>query len=150
MRVAWVVLAVLSGGIFLLVYIVMMIVVPLAPAGLDAEPRAAAAGRRRGRPGRVPRRRRAGPGARLPAGPGRAPPAGGQWTPPPAGPARRWKAPDPGNAGIVFGFILVGLGVWFLIDQYVHIDWQLLWPVIVILIGVALIVAAMRRSRPSA
>ena len=25
--------------------------------------------------------------------------------------------PDPGNAGIVFGFILVGLGVWFLLYQ---------------------------------
>ena len=45
--------------------------------------------------------------------------------------------------------MLVGLGVWFLVDQYVHIDWQLVWPVVVILIGVGLIVAAMRRSRPS-
>ena len=67
-----------------------------------------------------------------------------------AGAGPTWKAPDPTNAGIVFGFILVGLGVWFLVDQYVHIDWQLVWPVIVILIGAALIVAAMRRSRPSA
>ena len=50
----------------------------------------------------------------------------------------------------MFGFILVGLGVWFLLDQYVHIDWQLVWPVIVIVIGVALIAGAMRRNRPSA
>ena len=71
------------------------------------------------------------------------------WTPPPTG-GPGWKSPDPGNAGIVFGFILVGLGVWFLLDQYVHIDWQLVWPVIVIVIGVALIAGAIRRSRPSA
>ena len=50
----------------------------------------------------------------------------------------------------MFGFVLVGLGVWFLIDQVVDIDWQLLWPVIVIVIGAALIVAAVRRGRPSA
>ena len=81
---------------------------------------------------------------------GRAAP-GGQWTPPPSGgPRSGWTSPDPGNAGIVFGFILVGLGIWFLVDQFVHIDWQLVWPVIVIVIGAALIVGAMRRSRPSA
>ena len=53
------------------------------------------------------------------------------------------------NAGIVAGFVLVGLGIWFLIDQYVDVDWQLVWPVVVIAIGAALVVAAMRRSRPS-
>jgi hypothetical protein len=49
----------------------------------------------------------------------------------------------------VFGVVLVGLGVWFLIDQYVDIDWRLLWPVIVIVVGVALIAGALRRARPS-
>jgi phage shock protein PspC (stress-responsive transcriptional regulator) len=134
-RVAWVVLAVLSGGIFLLVYIVMMIVVPLPPAGW------------------VPS---AGPPPQ-PGGQWTPPPSGGQWTPPPGGGSwtpppgsvPSWKAPDPTNAGIVFGFILVGLGVWFLVAQYIHIDWQLVWPVIVILVGAALIVGAMRRNRPT-
>jgi phage shock protein PspC (stress-responsive transcriptional regulator) len=149
-RVAWVVLAILSGGIFLLVYIVMMIVVPLPPAGWVPSPGPPASGGAW----------TAGPGAAAPPpggawasppGPGQAgTPPGGQWTPPPGGAGPSWKGPDPGNAGIVFGFILVGLGVWFLIDQYVHIDWQLLWPVIVIVIGAALIVAAVRRSRPPA
>ena len=39
-RVAWVLLAILSGGIFILVYFVMMIVVPLPPAGWVPRPRA--------------------------------------------------------------------------------------------------------------
>ena len=144
-RVAWVVLAVLSGGIFLLVYIVMMIVVPLPP------------------PGWVPS---AGPPPQqggqwtsaAPGGQWGTPPASGQWAPPPAGGSSwtpppgsvpAWKSPDPTNAGIVFGFILVGLGVWFLVAQYIHIDWQLVWPVIVILVGAALIIGAMRRNRPT-
>ncbi len=150
-RVAWVVLAILSGGIFLLVYIVMMIVVPLPPAGWMPNPGPPPPGGAW----------TAGPGAAAPPpggawtsppgqAPGGTPPPGGQWTPPPEGYGSTWKTPDASNAGIVFGFILVGLGVWFLIDQVVDIDWQLLWPVIVIVIGAALIVAAVRRGRPSA
>jgi phage shock protein PspC (stress-responsive transcriptional regulator) len=163
-RVGWVVLAVLSGGIFLLVYIVMMIVVPLAPEGWmpsagpppggawGAPPNTTQWGSApptgqwtAGQPGSPP----GAPGAAgMPGGqPGSPPP--GQWTPPPGGPGPSWRGPDTTNAGIVGGFVLVGLGAWFLVDQYVHIDWQLVWPVVVILIGAGLIVAAMRRSRPS-
>ena len=142
-RVAWVVLAVLSGGIFLLVYIVMMIVVPLPPAGWMPSAGPPPGGQWTSPP---------------PGGQWGTPPAGGQWAPPPAGSgqwtsppstAPTWKSPDPTNAGIVFGFILVGLGVWFLVAQYIRIDWQLLWPVVVILVGAALIIGAMRRNRPT-
>ena len=155
-RVGWVVLAVLTGGIFLLVYIVMMIVVPLAPDGWVPSPGPPPGGSWGPPPN---------------AGQWGSPPNAGQWgTPPPTGQStgarrarrrpgsgrRRRAGPDPRgrgrittNAGIVGGFVLVGIGVWFLVDQYVHIDWQLVWPVVVILIGVGLIVAAMRRSRPS-
>ena len=156
-RVGWVVLAVLTGGIFLLVYIVMMIVVPLAPDGWVPSPGPPPGGSW----GPPPNAGQWGPppnagqwGTSPPTGqatgaqPG-SPPTG-QWTPPPGGPGPSWKGPDTTNAGIVGGFVLVGIGIWFLIDQYVHIDWQLVWPVVVILIGVGLIVAAMRRSRPSA
>jgi phage shock protein C len=140
-RVAWVVLAILSGGIFLLVYIVMMIVVPLPPAGWVPS----AAPPPGGQWGAAPP-----PGQWTPppgAQPG--PQPAGQWTPPPGG-GPTWKGPDTGNAAIVLGFILVGLGAWFLVDQYLDIDWQFVWPVVVILIGAALIVAAVRRNRPSA
>ena len=58
---------------------------------------------------------------------------------------------DTGNAGIVAGAVLVILGVWFLVNQYVDIDidWSLLWPVAIMLGGIALIVAAARRNRTS-
>ena len=43
-RIAWVLLAIFSGGIFVLVYVVMMIVVPLPPAGWVPRPRSAVPG----------------------------------------------------------------------------------------------------------
>ena len=43
-RIAWVLLAIFTGGIFVLVYIVMMIVVPLPPAGWVPRPRTAGPG----------------------------------------------------------------------------------------------------------
>jgi hypothetical protein len=43
--------------------------------------------------------------------------------------------------------VLVLLGIWFLVDDYIHIDWSLLWPVVVIAIGVLLIAGAVRRGR---
>ena len=156
-RVGWVVLAVLTGGIFLLVYIVMMIVVPLAPDGWVPSPGpppggswVPPAGGSWGPPPNGGQWGSAPPNAgQSTAGPPGSPPTG-QWTPPPGGPGPSWKGPDTTNVGIVGGFVLVGIGAWFLVDQFVHIDWQLVWPVVVILIGVGLILAAMRRSRPSA
>ena len=157
-RIAWVLLAIFSGGIFVLIYFVMMLVVPLPPEGW------------------VPPRPGAGSGASGPAGwqspdgstwgapPSSAAPGGtAGWgdAPPPAGAPGgapgAWQTPpssarssfDGGNVGVVVGAVLILLGVWFLVDQYVHIDWWLIWPVIVIVLGVALIGGAMRRGRPS-
>ncbi len=147
-RIAWVLLGIFSGGIFVLVYIVMMIVVPLPPPGWVPRPRDAA-----------------GPG---PSSGAAWPPEPGTWTSTPGDPGTSgsptptWGTPPPGgsaepapgrvssgNAGIVGGVILIGLGVWFLVDQYVDINWQLLWPVAVIVVGVVLIAGALMR-RPSA
>jgi phage shock protein PspC (stress-responsive transcriptional regulator) len=158
-RVAWVILAILSGGIFLLVYFVMMIVVPLPPpgwvptrplgssgAGPGAWPQQPQTGAWTPPPGTAPG---TAPGAAPGATPGWMPPAEGSWTSaPPPNPGWTWGQRERTNAGIVFGVVLVGLGVWFLIDQYVDIDWRLLWPVIVIVVGVALIAGALRRARP--
>lgn len=157
-RIAWVLLGILSGGIFVLVYFVMMIVVPLPPPGWVPGPRGPAAP-----PGWTPSQPGtgavpgwdAGRGSSWDAsgGPAGTPPQQGGWTPSPpgsAGPAQQpWVAPkvDSGAAGIVAGAVLVVLGVWFLMDRYVDIDWDLVWPVLVIVLGGVLIVGATRRRR---
>jgi ABC-type antimicrobial peptide transport system permease subunit len=54
---------------------------------------------------------------------------------------------DTGRLGIIGGVILVGLGVWFLVDQYVDIDWDILWPVAIVVLGIGIIAAALGRNR---
>ena len=126
-RVAWVVLAFISGGLFALVYLVMALIVPEAPDGLPA----------------------ASPPGSAWQGPGD--PIGGTWTPGPGSwsPAPTPRNPDAGrNTSIVIGLGLILLGVWFLLDRYlsIRIDWDLVWPVIVIGLGAVLIAAAIRRG----
>jgi phage shock protein PspC (stress-responsive transcriptional regulator) len=212
-RIAWVLLAIFSGGAFVLVYIVMMIVVPLPPPGWVPRPRDA--GRSGpsggwGQPGSSAGWGQPGssatwgptaaPGGAPNAAPGYGEAPHGGWDQPaapawgdPAAPAAgtgldaagtgldaagyprpadaaswgpaassghvpgwgantapttgSWSAPKPGNAGIVAGVVLVGLGVWFLVDQYVSIDWDLLWPVAIMVLGGALIAGALVRGR---
>jgi phage shock protein C len=154
-RVAWVLLAILSGGIFILVYFVMMIVVPLPPVGWVPRPRGGSgpawpsggSGWQAGSttPGAPPA------GTSPGAVPGWQTGEGTAWGQAPGGlPESGWgQAPrvDSGNAGIVFGAVLVLLGAWFLVDRYIDIDWNLLWPVVVIGLGVVLMLGAMRRNR---
>ena len=147
-RIIWVLLAFFTGGVFLVIYIVMLFVVPLPPPEWVPGPG----------PGSPPQ------GSPPPSGwaawqtPPAPDPASGQ--PPVPGPAPQGWQPVPrqdggwtrpsignGNAGIVGGVILVLLGAWFLVDQYIDIDWTLLWPVLVMLAGMALIVLAVRRGR---
>jgi hypothetical protein len=165
-RVAWVLLAILSGGIFILVYFVMMIVVPLPPTGWVPRPRASsgsawptgAPGWQAGSPppgspppdpgpGAVPGWQ-AGEGTSWGQAPAGSPESG--WAQAPgASPTSPWTPPkaDSGNAGIVFGAVLVLLGAWFLVDRYIDVDWDLLWPVVIIGLGAVLMVGAMRRNR---
>jgi hypothetical protein len=49
----------------------------------------------------------------------------------------------------VAGVILIGLGVWFLVDQFVDVNWDLLWPVAIMVVGGALIAGALMRGRSS-
>lgn len=152
-RVAWVLLAIVTGGLAAVVYIVMAIVVPEAPPGWvgrgagpapwsspsgpwapppvgEAGTDPGDAGSGQGAPGAVPGWQ----GTTSPTW-GAVPPPGGQ-----AGPG-----PGAGSAGIVFGAILIVIGAWFLVRQYVLIDWDVVWPVIVIGLGALLIAGAMRR-----
>ena len=47
------------------------------------------------------------------------------------------------------GVILIGLGVWFLVGQFVDVNWGLLWPVAIMILGGALIAGAVLRGRRS-
>ena len=54
--------------------------------------------------------------------------------------------PDSSRAGLVVGIGLVVIGVWFLLREYLpDIDWSLLWPAILIGIGVLVLVSSARR-----
>lgn len=120
-RVVWALLALLTGGIFFVLYIVMWIVVPLPPEGPEG----------------------AEPAAGEPAAPGAASPSG--WNPQPAHRARRRS----GGGTWIFGLILVGLGLYFLGLEYLPwIEFDRLWPLGLVLLGVILLFGAMRR-RPT-
>jgi len=139
-RVGWALLILVSGGIFLLLYIVMALVVPLRPAtGFGWA--AAMAG---------------GPSA--PMGADGAPDPGTAGATPPAGPQsgspdwsyRRTRHHD-GNGALVIGLILIVAGAFFLARQFIPaLNWSLVWPLIAIVGGLLLILIALGRGRSAA
>jgi phage shock protein PspC (stress-responsive transcriptional regulator) len=147
-RIVWALLAILTGGVALLVYIVMAIVVPEGPA----EPW----------PPGVPA-----PGGAAPPSADSAPAA----PPPPAGATPSWGAPsapvqsraewrasrraarrarrdralDSGETGLIFGAVLIVIGALFLAREAVPwFDFHLWWPIGIIGLGVLLLAAAVR------
>ncbi|HEX2141541.1 MAG TPA: PspC domain-containing protein [Candidatus Limnocylindria bacterium] len=126
-RIVWAILAIVTGGIFFVLYIVMWIVVPEGPAQYA---------------GPMPPPAAEGDSAEMPAG---EPAASGQpaWTAPQEPPPHRGSSVAP----MVFGLLLIGLGAWFLLDEYVPwLDSDLLWPIGLVALGVLLLVVSMRRS----
>ena len=118
-RIIWVVLAAVTGGLFLVLYIVMWFVVPEAPSeaglGVGSVPT--------GQPGSVP---------------SSAPP----WQPS----AERMRRAGSGGA-VILGLALVAVGVWFLVDEYLpDFDRDLIWPIALVALGAALLVISLRRS----
>jgi phage shock protein C len=153
-RVVWVLVTILSGGIALLVYIVMAIVVPEAPDGWDAVP----SGRAVTAPpsGPVPAGGWVGPDGAVVPYAGAAPPtAGAPGAAGPTGPAADgWNAPRPSGdgrrAGVVIGAILILLGGAFLVREFMPaVDLSLVWPVVLIGFGVLLLILAVRPRRAS-
>ncbi len=114
-RIAWALLVPLTGGIALLAYIVGWIVVPEAPASAEGRATASAEG---------------------PATVNAAPQASDE---PDA------KPDDEGRAGIVVGVGLVLIGAWFLAREYLDIDWGMIWPLVIIGIGIVILVGSARR-----
>jgi phage shock protein C len=107
-RIVWALLVVLTGGIALIVYIVMAIVVPERPDGMPIA---------RSGPGPVPGQE---PGAPVAPGEWRAP--DGSTVPlasaaAPGGSRRRRDPADQTRVGLVGGFLLIVVGGFFLIRQ---------------------------------
>jgi phage shock protein C len=114
-RIAWAILVPLTSGAALLAYIVAWIVMPEGPAPADA-----------------------GADAEITTADGVAA------TPPSEGTARRGDVE--GRAGIVVGVGLVILGAWFLAREYLpQINWNLIWPLFLVGIGVLILVTSARR-----
>jgi len=140
-RVAWAVLILASGGIFLLLYIVMWVVVPEAPPGyLSGQPWSYPAPGTEGAEGTGAAE---GTDAASPAGPPAGPPPSiaEDWA---ARRAERRRHRRSGGGGIVFGSLLILIGAWFLAREY--IPWLRvgeLWPIALVLLGVVLLVGAM-------
>lgn len=110
------VLLFLAAGTGILLYIIAAVIIPEEPAGSAAPSRDA---------------------------------------PPPAGQAPgswRWGGPmgrnrDDGGGAIFLGLILVVVGGWFLVQRLIPgIDGRLVWPGLLILLGLILVVGAMRRG----
>jgi phage shock protein C len=153
-RIAFVLLALLHG-LGLLLYLVMALLTPRESALEHVPPavvrdnageyagaaQAAAAGVREAFAGR-------GGSQPPPPPPGSSPPAPsadgeGSGAPPPAASvAPPSAARARGRGGLVVGGVLIGLGMLFLAHNlgWFWIDWGTYWPVILILIGIALIV----------
>jgi phage shock protein C len=160
-RVLWAVLVVLTGGLALLVYIVMAIVVPeeqdypvtgIAPTGTAPAGTAPAA---------APPVAPSATAAETAAAPGSAPAAS---TPPPAATgfyadprdarraaraARRAdRRANRSNMGpLLIGAFLVILGAFFLAREWwPQIDFDWFWPAMLIVLGVVVLAAALRRD----
>lgn len=52
------------------------------------------------------------------------------------------------NGPLIFAVLLIFLGAWFLLQNLLHIDLGQLWPVILIVVGLALLIPALRKPRP--
>jgi phage shock protein PspC (stress-responsive transcriptional regulator) len=121
-RIVWALLALITGGVFFVLYIVMWIVVPEgaeAPV-MPAEGADPVTGQ---------------PGDGSPS----------TWSAQPVRRARR----SSGSGSWVFGLILIGLGLYFLARQYwPGIDVDRLWPLGLVLLGILLLLVALRR-RPA-
>ena len=123
-RVLWLLLAFFSGGVFFVVYLVMWAVVPEEPyptaagASTAAPPSGTAADEAAAAPGGAP----------------------GSW--PPVANA----AGGPGGR-VILGAILIVIGAWFLAAEFLPwLNWDLVWPIGLVVIGILVLATALRRS----
>lgn len=140
-RVLWVLLAIITGGAFLIAYLVMWAVVPEEPWTPPV-------------PGPAPVGESADTGA-APEGGGvagaasDAPPDAMALTNP--APGSTWSKSVEVSAGpgphVILGVILILIGGWFLVQQFIPwFNLGTLWPIGLVVIGVVVLLAALRRG----
>ena len=165
-RILWAILTVLSGGVLVVVYILMAIIIPEEPRvggrrfGMDSGSPSAPGGSSSAPGGSAT------PGSSAPGGStedtssGTVDDAGRPSTASDEGWARPASAAYDdryslrrrerrGSSGLVLGLILIVLGAVFLLREYVPaLDWDRMWPIALIAIGVVLLAASFgRRNR---
>lgn len=147
-RVVWVVVTLLSGGLALVVYIVMAIVVPEAPVGWDGQHSGDPATSAPREP--VPPGGWVGPDGTVVPFAGTAPGAGGTTGATGEGwdPVR--SSGDGRRAAAIIGLILILLGGAFLVREFMPaVDLSTVWPVLSIGFGIVLLFLAIRPRRTS-
>ena len=123
-RIIWAVLVLLTGGLALVVYIVMAIVVP------EGDP--------------APWPSSADGGEAADGGPA---PSGAGWANPGARPIRPART-GPSSVPIVLGGFLILLGAFFLVREYLpQVDFDWFWPAMLIVLGVIILYGAIGRDR---
>ena len=138
-RILWILAAIFTGGLMLLLYILLAFVVPTNPYPAGAYP-----------------------GGPTPSGAGYAPGAPTGWGQPPTAPGAATWSPDwnaqydaeraaraerPGRAGLIIGTVLIVFGVIALADVALPswIGGALFGPAILLAIGAALLVVSLRK-----
>jgi phage shock protein C len=146
-RIVWALLTVLTGGIALLVYIIMAIVVPERPEGMPTAAPWAPGGAVPGQDAATP------DAAPVPEGGWRAPDGSTvQMAPaaPSVGRRRRRDPADRARGGVIIGLLFILIGGLFLIRQFVPaFDFGLWWPTVAIGVGILLVVVALLPPRHS-
>lgn len=144
-RVVWALLVVLTGGVALIAYLVMAVVVPDAPTAATPLVDASTTGT-----------------PDTPAGPNPAPTAPGGWIARDGQAVARADAPatgrtsrsrtggDDDRGALIGGLILILLGGYFLARQFIpDIDVSRIWPLILVGIGVVLVAVSVAPGRRS-
>ena len=73
-------------------------------------------------------------------------------SPPPIAPPPRRAERDRGRtASVLFGLVILGLGLWFFVEhtlgyQLPRIRWSQVWPVFLIVLGLWVVLGSMRRG----
>jgi phage shock protein C len=132
-RVVWALLIIFTGGVFLILYVIMALVVPLRGADQPLDYGTTSSW--------TPPPPPAGEDDAT-ATPETAPTAAGApWR------AHERRAAGDNTGAVIMGTLLVIVGGIFLLNQFVRIDIGRLWPLAVIALGVLLIVSAFSRRQ---